>query len=141
MPHVFTLAQSNSTTIRNRKDPETEKSTTEILWKIEWKFEDIDQTLSDTCISENKTITELLERFFDNTWKLGPTRHLFMKSGIESSADLPVYLLNATRAEIPMNCAIPLREALSGQTLLEYPVFRIRKTIIPEDQPLLVSDQ
>ena len=132
MPHVFSLAQSNSTTIRNRKDPETETTSTEILWKIDWKFDGIDQTLSDTCISETKTITELLERFFDNTWKLGPTRHLFIKSDIESPSQLSIFLLNATQTEIPMNPSTPLKESLSGQTLLEYPVFRIRKNPVSE---------
>lgn len=129
MPHVFSLARSNSSTIRNRKDATTESVTSEILWKVDWIFEDIKQTLTDTCLSETKTVRESLARFFDDSWKLGQTRHIFDSAGIGASTELEVFLINATKEKIPMNMDLPLRDAMAGQTLLEYPVFHVYKTI------------
>lgn len=130
MPHVFSMAQKNSSTIRSKK--ETDEGTqsvsvaSEILWKIDWVFVDLNQTLSDTCVSETRTIRELLTRFFDDTWKLGPTKHLFQDSGINSPSELQILLLSITKEKIPMNIDVPLREALNGQSFIEYPVFHIR---------------
>ena len=133
MPHVFSMAQKNSSTIRSRKDTTEETQcvsvSSEILWKVDWVFTDIKQTLSDTCVSETRSIRELLCRFFEDTWRLGPTMHLFQDSGISSASDLQVFLLSVTREEIPMNIDVPLREALNGQSFIEYPIFHIRRQI------------
>ena len=125
MPHVFSLAKSNSSSIRNRKDDEGHP-TTEILWKVDWKFETVDTVLSDTCISESKTLRELITRFFDNTWKLGPTRHLF--TGTDVSIDhLDVFLVNYQQQQVPVSLDVTLREALRDQAILEYPTFHLRQ--------------
>jgi hypothetical protein len=144
MPHVFSLAKSNSSTVRNRKEtasaatdiPEIEgtednvpqKTVTEILWKIDWVFQDIHKTLSDNCISENRTIRESLDRFFNDTWKLGPTRHLFEGSGISGVDDLQVRLVTASKEDLLVNINVPIREALNGHAIIEYPVFHIQKS-------------
>lgn len=134
MPHVFSKARSNSSTVRMRKDLNSESVSCELLWKVEWKFEDVGQSLTDTCLSETKTIRESLGRFFDDTWKLGQTRHLFAASGISGSTEFVVTLSNATQEEIPMNMDLSIREAMAGQTLLEYPIFHVRKApAIPLD--------
>lgn len=130
MPHVFSMAQKNSSTIRSRKDvtvdTQSASVSSEILWKIEWIFVDLKQTLSDTCVSETRTIRDLLSRFFDDTWRLGSTKHIFENSEISSPADLQVFLVSVTKEEIPMNMDVPLRDALNGQSFIEYPVFHIR---------------
>lgn len=128
MPHVFTLAQSNSTTLRNRKDADGNPFT-EILWKIDWKFEPNETTLSDTCVSESKTLRELIDRFFDNTWKLGPTRHLFVDS-ITSIDQLDIFLINFQKSQIRMNPDVSLRESLRDQAILEYPTFVIQARVV-----------
>jgi len=152
MPHVFSLAKSNSSTVRNRRETtstiptddhptegndaedqanqgevetKTQKVYTEILWKIDWVFKDINQTLSDTCMSETRTLRELLDRFFNDTWRLGPTLHLFANTKISGTQDLSVFLITASKDEILMNIDVPIREALNGQAIIEYPVFHI----------------
>ena len=139
MPHVFSMAQKNSSTIRSRKDVTEETQSvsvsSEILWKIEWIFVDLKQTLSDTCVSETRTIRDLLSRFFDDTWRLGSTKHIFENSEISSPADLQVFLVSVTKEEIPMNMDVPLRDALNGQSFIEYPVFHIRAQSTSPSQP------
>ena len=133
MPHVFSLAKSNSSTIRSRKDAEGNPAT-EIMWKVDWKFVSVDTTLSDTCVSETKTIRELLTRFFDNSWKLGPTRHLF--TGTDASVDrLMVFLINYQKQEVQVALDATLREALRDQAILEYPTL-IVKQISELDNPV-----
>lgn len=141
MPHVFSMAQKNSSTIRSRKEnvegTETQSVSTEILWRTEWVFTEISQTLSDTCVSETRSIRDLLSRFFDDSWKLGPTRHMFANTAIDSVDDLNVFLVSVTKDEVPMNLDVPLREALSGQSFIEYPVFHIHSK--PKISDTLVS--
>jgi hypothetical protein len=145
MPHVFSLAKSNSSTVRNRKETlavelndeveteipaetQTQQTTvTEILWKIDWVFKDMNKTLSDNCMSETKSIQECLDRFFNDTWKLGPTRHMFEGSEISCADQLDVFLITASKDELLMNTRIPIREALNGQAIIEYPIFHIRR--------------
>ncbi len=134
MPHVFSKARSNSSTIRMRKDPASENVACEILWKVEWNFEDIGQSLTDTCLSETKTIRESLARFFDDTWKLGQTRHLFAASGITGLTQFSVTLSNATQDQIVMNVDVSYRKPMADQTLLEYPIFNVRKLADASEQ-------
>ena len=127
MPHVFTLAQGNSSTIRNRKDEDGNVSI-EIMWKVDWNFASRGSTLTDTCVSENKTLDELLTRFLENTWKLGQTKHLFEAS--RTSVDgLDVYLVNYQKQEIKVDPKLSLREAMKDQAILEYPTFIIREPL------------
>jgi hypothetical protein len=124
------MAQRNSSIIRSRKEAvegsETASISSEIMWRIDWVFMDIDKTLSDTCVSETRSISDLLGRFFDDTWKLGATKHLFDISVIKSVSDLDVFLVSVTKEEIPMKTDVSLRESLNGQSFIEYPVFHIR---------------
>ena len=130
MPHVFSLAKSNSSTIRNRKDPESGKTSTEILWKLDWRFEGVTNTLlSDTCISETYIIKDLIERFFNDTWKLGPTRDRLIRNGcvFELNEGTSVFLVNHQQCHIPIeNLDQTLRQALETHAILEYPTFVIR---------------
>lgn len=142
MPHVFTLAQSNSSTVRNRKDAETEQTSTEILWKLDWHFENLDRILSDTCVSENKSLEELIERFLNDSWKLGPTRQIL--EACEAPVDLnamDVFLVNHQQNELPVNLASSVKEALTNHAILEYPTFRIRhRTSRPFVSTEVISD-
>lgn len=97
----------------------------EIMWKVDWKFESIDKVLTDTCVSETKTVDELLSRFFDDTWKLGPTKHLFPASHSSAGA-FDVFLVNFQKQEVPVNSKLSLREALRDQAILEYPTLIVR---------------
>lgn len=125
MPHVFSMAQTNSTTIRNRKE-ESGESTCEILWRVDWRFVSKDTVLTDTCVSEHKTIAELLSRFIDNSWKLGPTQHLFSGEERLDPQRLSVWLVNFQKEEVRVDASLSIREALRDQAILEYPTFVIR---------------
>ena len=128
MPHVFSLAESNSTTIRNRKDEEGNASV-EIMWKVDWNFESKGVVLTDTCVSETKALNELLQRFIDNTWKLGSTENVF--SSPNASVDhLEVFLVNYQKAEIKVDSTLSLRDAMRDQAILEYPTFIIRENLV-----------
>ena len=134
MPHVFSLAQGNSSTIRNRKDEHGVVSV-EILWKVDWSFPGTNLTLTDTCVGESKSLEELLMRFIDNTWKLGSTGQLF-KQARDSVSGLDVYLVNYQKEEVKIDLKFSIREALQDQAILEYPTFIIRE---PEVSSLAVS--
>ena len=125
MPHVFSLAQSNSSTIRNRKD-ESGNMLVDIMWKVDWKFLGSGKLLSDTCVSESKTLAELISRFIDNTWKLGPTVDLFTSANVTTS-NLEIFLINYQNQEVKVDPNLTLREAMKDQAILEYPTFIIRE--------------
>lgn len=127
MPHVFSLAQSNSSTIRNRKD-EDGSNQVEIMWKVDWKFLSSGKLLSDTCVSESKTLVELISRFIDNTWKLGPSTDLFSNANITPHS-LEIFLINYQNQEVKMDPNLTLRESMKDQAILEYPTFIIRERI------------
>lgn len=127
MPHVFSLAQSNSTSLRNRKDAEG-ASTIEILWKVDWRFESTQKLLTDICVSENLSLEELLGRFVDNTWKLGTTDGLFQRSP-PSVDKLEVFLVNYQKEEVRVDTKQSLRDSMRDQAILEYPTFIIRERL------------
>jgi hypothetical protein len=127
MPHVFSLAQGNSTSLRNRKHAEG-VATIEILWKVDWKFESVDKVLTDICVSENLTLEELLTRFVENTWKLGSTDGLFRRKS-PSNEQLEVFLINYQKEEVKVDTKLSLRDSMRDQAILEYPTFIIRERV------------
>lgn len=133
MPHVFSLAQANSSTIRNRKD-EQGTASCEIMWKVDWNFESAGKVLSDTCVSETKTVEELLSRFFADTWKLGPTRQFFTDPEASAST-MDVFLINYQKQEVRLDPTLPLRDALRDQAILEYPSLIVRPRVVVVDSP------
>jgi hypothetical protein len=127
MPHLFTLAQGNSTSIRNRKDTEGAHSL-EILWKVDWRIEPSGKVLTDVCVSENKSLDELISRFIENKWQLGSTEGAFQGQGI-TVGDLDIFLVNYQKQEVKVEYQMTLREAMRDQAILEYPTFIIRERI------------
>ena len=87
----------------------------------------MDTVLTDTCVSETKTIAELISRFFDNSWKLGSTRHLFPGTDELRIDSMVVTLVNFQKEEVKVDPSVPIRQALKDHAILEYPTFVIRQ--------------
>jgi hypothetical protein len=118
-PHVFELARCNSSTLRNRKEEGSDVVNQEILWRIEWKF-DNNVVLTDTCVSETKTLRELLSRFFDNSWKLGPTRHMFPNEWTDLD-QFEIYLNDFKNNKIILNLDSTIMENFRDKCFIEFP--------------------
>lgn len=130
MPHLFSLAKSNSSTVRNRKDTESGKTSTEILWKLDWVFEGMDTVLSDTCVSETSIVKDLINRFMDDSWKLGPTRDKLIAHDCPIDTDkICVFLQNHQQNEIPIDITQTVSQVLATHAILEYPTFRIKHSL------------
>jgi hypothetical protein len=68
----------------------------------------------------------LISRFIDNTWKLGPSTHLFSNANV-TTADLEIFLINNQNQEVKMDPNLTLRDSMKDQAILEYPTFIIRE--------------
>jgi hypothetical protein len=114
LPCVFAKAKCNSSHVR-RKD--------QLWWRLAWHFPSIEATstnkylvLVDTYVDETIPLSELVRRFFEDTWKVASVKHrLTALDGKTLEFRL------ATDADNVLNSELGLKDQLKGKTVLEFP--------------------